>query len=163
LLIGGGNSKIQPEWSTFAAGGRFMPGRGELTDQGVALQYGDVRCVLEVELTDEEAIITARAENGLALHNLVLNIKRGQRLRTAAGLDLTLGDEALALGTAQLGAWLQCGACRLALPHGAELHWPSYAYNPYAIDAAPPDGSEMGVLSARLDNSEITWRVRAVG
>ncbi len=162
LLIGGGNSKIQPEWSTFSAGGRFMPDSGELTDQGIALQYGDVRCALQVALADAEATITARAEKGLALHNLVLNMKRGQRLRTAAGMDVTLGGEALALGTARLGEWLQFGDCRLSLPHGAELHWPTYAYNPYAIDATPPDGSEMGVLSARLDNSEITWRVRLV-
>jgi len=118
-----------------------------------------VRCALQVALADAEATITARAEKGLALHNLVLNMKRGQRLRTAAGLDITLGDMAVALGTAQLGEWLQCGDCRLTLPHGAELRWPSYAYNPYAIDAAPPDGSEMGVLSARLDNSEVVWRI----
>jgi hypothetical protein len=159
LLIGGGNSKIQPEWSTFSAGGRFMPDSGRLTARGVALQYGEVTCELEAELDDNEARLTARASHGLALHNLVLNLKRGQRLRTAAGLDITLGDMAVALGTAQLGEWLQCGDCRLTLPHGAELRWPSYAYNPYAIDAAPPDGSEMGVLSARLDNSEVVWRI----
>ena len=159
LIIGGGNSKIQPEWSTFAAGGRFMPGSGTVSDGEVVLEYGEVRCLLRVDLSDGTAAITAGAQNGLALHNLVLNMKRGQRLRTAAGLDITLGDEALALGTAQLGEWLQFGDCRITLPHGAELHWPSYAYNPYAIDAAPPDGSEMGVLSVRLDNGEVTWRV----
>ncbi|MBU0609904.1 MAG: hypothetical protein KKI08_18615 [Armatimonadetes bacterium] len=159
LIIGGGNSKIQPEWSTFAAGGRFMPDSGVVRDGEVVLEYGEVRCTLKLDLSDGAATVTAGAQNGLALHDLVLNMKRGQRLRTAAGLDVTLGDEALALGTAQLGEWSQFGDCRITIPHGAELHWPSYAYNPYAIDAAPPDGSEMGVLSARLDNDEVTWRV----
>jgi hypothetical protein len=162
LVIGGGNSKIQPEWSTFAAGGRYLPDSGRLTDEGdgVVLQYGDVSCGLALELTETEARLTARAQDGMAVNNLVLPLKRGERVRTEAGVDVELGEHALALEPAQIGAWVQLGSLRLTVPWGTRLHWPSYPFNPYAIDAAPEKGSETALLSAGLDNSEITWTIR---
>ena len=162
LIIGGGNSKIQPEWATFAAGGRYLPDSGRLADEGegIELQYGEVTCGLTLELTDEEARLTARAQNGMAVHNLVLPLEQGARVQTEGGVDVTLGEDALALEPGQIGAWIQLGSCRIAVPWGTRLHWPSYPYNPYAIDAAPPKDSETAILSAALDNSNITWAVR---
>lgn len=159
LIIGGGNSKIQPEWSTFAGNGRFMPDSGRLTDTGIALRFGDMACSLDLEMQDDRVELTARAEQGCAVHNLVLRMRKGQTLRTAGGLKVTLGDQALALSGAELGDWLSFGECRITLPPTAELHWPSYAFNPYAIDAAPPAGSEHALLSVRVDNSAATWTV----
>jgi len=97
LLIGGGNSKDQPEWSTFIAGGRFVPDAGELTDdgRGVTLTYGDLRCTLTLDLSADEAVLEASAEGGSALNQLVVRVPRGTPLRCASGLAAETGDELL--------------------------------------------------------------------
>lgn len=161
LLIGGGNSKEQPEWSSFVADGRYLPDRARLVGDGcgVALAYGNVYCLLELEMEPGSVTITGQAEKGSAVQQLVLNIKRGQTLRTATGLQTVLAETPVNWDTRQLGEWLHVGGWRIELPHGARLQWPSVAFNPYAADGAAPHGAEMGILSAHLEGSSIRWRV----
>ena len=161
LIIGGGNSKEQPEWSSFVADGRYLPDRARTVDGGcaVALAYGNVYCLLELDVQPDAVTIIGQAEKGSALQQLVVNIKRGQTLQTATGLRTVAADAPLNWDTRQLGQWLQVDNWRIEVPHGARLQWPSMPFNPYAADAAAPQGAEMGVLSAHLDGASVRWRV----
>jgi hypothetical protein len=165
LLLGGGNSKDQPEWSSFVAEGRFLPDRGELLADGagVALSYGNVRCLLRLVLTGQGVVIEAEAEGGPALQQFVLQAHPGDTVRSARGEEALLGGVAVHWGPRQLGEWLELKGCRITVPHGAEFRWPTTAFNPYAADGAPPFGSERGVLSARIDGEAIRWEVAAPG
>lgn len=162
LLVGGGNSKDQPEWSSFIADGRFVPERGELLKDGsgeptgIVLTYGRVRCLLDIRLAPGEAVVEAWAEGGPAVQNLLLHLKRGAVLSTAAGA--AAADGAIDWRTERLGKWLRVGNCRIEVPHSAHLRWPSHPFNPYAIDGAPPPGSEMGILSVPIEADKVRWR-----
>ncbi|NLS77615.1 MAG: hypothetical protein GXY76_10190 [Chloroflexi bacterium] len=161
LLLGGGNSKDQAEWSSFVANGRLMPERGALLPDrsGVALEYGGIRCLLQLAFADGRAIITASAEGGPALQQLIVQAKAGQVVRSAAGLEATLGEAALQWEAPHLGEWLEVAGCRITLPPGARFVWPTVPFNPYAVDGAAPFGSGLGVLSARIDGQPIRWAV----
>lgn len=162
LMVGGGNSKDQPEWSTFAAEGRFMPERGELLPEGdgIALTYGTVRCLLRLELSAHEAVLTASTEGGPALQQLVLQLKPGDTVRSAGGQEVTLGETAVRWGPGQLGEWLETARWRVTVPPGTELRWPVTAFNPYAADGAAAYGAERVWLGCRLESEPVEWRFR---
>jgi hypothetical protein len=161
LLLGGGNSKDQAEWSSFVADGRLMPDKGELLPEGdgIALTYGRIRCLLRLRFEGEKVIIEGAAEGGPALQQFVVQAKPGDTVRSAAGQEAKLGDSAVRWGTEQIGAWLEVNGCRITVPHGAEFRWPTLAFNPYAADGAMPFGSERGILAARLDGQPIRWEI----
>ena len=161
LLLGGGNSKDQPEWATFVADGRFVPNGGELlgdTD-GIVLTYGQVRCSLRLHLDDGKAVIEAETEGGPALQQFVVQVGRGDAVRSASGKATGLGDTPVDWGPGELGAWLDLKGCRIAVPAGASFRWPTKAFNPYAADGAAAFGSERGILSVRIDGTPVRWEI----
>lgn len=162
LVLGGGNSKDQADWSSFEAAGRFMPGKGELLPDGagVALTYGPVRCLLRLRFEGGKAIIEGASEGGPARQQFVVQAKPGYTVRSATGLDAKLGAGSVNWDTQQLGAWIEVNACRITVPHGASFRWPLVAFNPYAADGAAPFGAERGVLSARIDGKPILWEIQ---
>jgi hypothetical protein len=121
-----------------------------------------VRCTLRLEMGESGALLEAKADDGPALQQFVLQVKAGDCLRTAQGLAATLGGEALAWGPEQLGEWLEFAGLRIALPPGASFRWPTIPFNPYAADGAAAYGEERGLLSARLDGAPLTWRITSV-
>lgn len=161
LVLGGGNSKDQAEWSTFVADGRFLPDRGELLAEadGIALQYGRVRAGLRVTWENGKAVITATAEGGPALQQFVLQVRPGDHLRSAAGLEVTLGEDAVHWRPQQVGEWLEFGGLCLTVPAGTEFRWPTLAFNPYAADGAAAFGSERGLLAVRVDGAPVRWEL----
>ena len=161
LILGGGNSRDQPEWSSFVADGRFIPDRGELLDDGtgVALTYGRVRCRLRLLFEEHNPVIEAGTEGGSALQQFVIQTAPGDMVRTATGQQTTLRDTAVHWGPAQLGAWLEWRGCRITVPAGAMFRWPTTPFHPYAADGAASFGSERGLLSARIDGDPIRWRI----
>jgi hypothetical protein len=163
LVVGGGNSKDQPEWSTFVAEGRFVPERGELLagGDGIMLTYGRVRCRLRLELTPVLAVLEAAAENGPAVFQMVVQAQRGQPLVTAGGRRCVVGDDALDVSGPALGDWLEVAGCRIRVPRNARFRWPTVPFNPYAIDGAAPFGSERAVLSGALEQAAARWEFTA--
>ncbi len=67
LLLGGGNSKDQAEWSSFVADGLLLPSKAELLSDGtgVALTYGNVRCLLRLWFEERKVVIEGTAEVAL--------------------------------------------------------------------------------------------------
>ena len=161
LILGGGNSKDQPEWSSFVADGRFMPDQGELLPDGtgVALIYGRVHCQLRLGFEEQIPVVEAVAEGGPALQQLLVQATPGDTVRSAARQETTLAAAAVFWGPAKLGAWLEVKGCRIMVPAGAEFRWPTAPFNPYAADGAAAFGSERGILSARIDGQPVRWEI----
>ena len=159
LLIGGGNSRNQPEWSTFVTSGRYIPDSAEIDGGAVALTYGASRCLIDLQFDGGAAIVKASVEGGSAINHLTFPLKREQEIRCASGLSTVTGDEILRWSAAEIGEWTELRDFRITLPEGAYLLWPTVPFNPYAIDGAAGFGSETAVLSAPLEDGTIEWRI----
>jgi len=170
LIVGGGNTKLQPLWSNYTVGDPSLlahrPGdenpdfrpRGELyhvpsaaalavePQPELTLTYGPEECRIGVEVKDERTIVlgletTCRSDLPVAAH-LTLLPRLGQTIETAAGEKAVIGEEAMSFSAERIGDWLRHAGCRFTLPAGASLHWPALPHNPYRKDgrAGPAEG-----------------------
>jgi len=170
LILGGGNTKLQPAWSNFTVGdiallahrpgddnphflpqGRLyhVPSAAELVQQpelGLNLTYGPQRCCIRILPKDDRTLqyrLQTTGESGLPVAaHLTLMPHCGRPLETAAGRKFVLGDAPIELGPDQIGGWISHNGCRLRLPATASLHWPRLPHNPYTKDGRshPQDG-----------------------
>jgi hypothetical protein len=170
LILGGGNTKLQPGWSTFTVGDTGLlehtPGdaspdfrpKGELyhvpseatlvidPEPGLDLTYGPESCSIRVRPKDERVLElsvqgTSNSDLPVAAH-LTLIPHLNEPLETAAGTSALLTAAPLLLPPEQLGAWVSHHGCRLYLPSNASLRWPLLPHNPYRKDghAEPEEG-----------------------
>jgi hypothetical protein len=165
LIVGGGNTKLQPLWSSFTVGDtaqlRHRPGdeqpdfapRGDLvhipswarlqpdkTAAGLSLGYGREQCRLSLRLPKQNRLsliceATSRSHQPVEGHVVFLPPAKA-RLRTAGGKSATLGEAPLAWSGTNLGAWFQYGKVRVSAPAGARLLWPARPHNPYRKDGS---------------------------
>jgi hypothetical protein len=161
MLIGGGNSRNQPEWSTFVTAGRYIPDAGEISDGAVTLTYGDSRCTIDLQLDDGAATIEASVQAGSAINHLTFPLLPEEQIEAEGGLSAVTGAETLRWGARDMGEWLQMRGFRITLPDGAYLLWPTVPFNPYAIDGAAGMNSETAVLSAPVEDGPVHWRLEA--
>ncbi len=168
LVVGGGNSRGQPERSTFAvwAGGacrhvagaaRVSPGGGRSAD-AIELDYGKVRCRLAVRALDARRLelrFSARGARGAeVIAGLLLRPPAGTKLTTSRVKKPEALDPRRELGRSWpadgRGGWLKAGALAVRVPAGAILRWPQYPFNPYAIDGAAPKEQAAAHLRVKL-------------
>ena len=162
LILGGGNTKLQPGWSTFTVGDpallshragdtnpQFLP-RSQLyhvpsaatlipgPEPSLGLRYGPETCrIRTVPKSDRvlEVVVEGTAESDLrTTAHLALIPHFGKRLETASGRKHVLGPQPIALSAGQIGGWIDHGGYRLRLPAGATLQWPVLPHNPYRAD-----------------------------
>lgn len=174
LIVGGGNSKNQPEWSTFAVGSgadashlpvaaALHPGDGE---DAVALTYetpargesakASATCVLGLRIASPECLeihLTGPADVQAEAH-LTLKLDREEPLRTGAGATLGLDGPSIDLDAGASGGWIGCDKWRLTVPAGSRLQWPVLPFNPYAADGAAPLDEAAGILTVPVDGAE---------
>lgn len=162
LILGGGNTKLQPGWSNFTVGDMTLlahtagdtspdflpkgelyhvPSAAKLTTElqlGLDLSYGPETCRIRIEVKDERSLvyrIEASRESPLpVMAHLTLLPKAGETLEVGGGKQITLGDEAMTLTPEELGGRLDYAGCRFKLPDGASLYWPALPHNPYRKD-----------------------------
>ena len=170
LILGGGNTKLQPAWSSFTVGDTsllahtpgdespdFLP-KGELyhvpsvaklilePDPGLDLTYGPETCRVRIRLKDDrtlEYVLEASGESDLpAAAHLTLIPHINQPLETGGGQKVTLGTEPVSFSPEQVGGQITYAGYRLHLPASASLHWPALPHNPYRKDghANPSEG-----------------------
>jgi hypothetical protein len=180
LVVGGGNSKHQPEFSTFEViCGRVKRLQAdeaviETGDDGdtLKLTYGDVRCEVSVSAGEAEAIeLTFGAEAGASddvqiIAGFTLPHLDGATLRASAEcgpyeLD-ALTERGVGWPAEAAEKWLEIGRLRIELTGGGRFEWPVYPVNPYAIDNAAPSEQAVGLLTHRLDPGGEPWRVRLI-
>lgn len=160
LLVGGGNSKEQPEFSSFLAAGKFIPEQAELSEDGqrLMLHYGPVCCTLTCQVEKDRILLQAEAQNGPALQQLMLRLKEGNRIRFSNGKETILSlENAVSFRPQEFGTLLELDDCTLHLPPNTSFRWPVYPFNPYAADGAAGFGEENALLSVRLDGQPARW------
>ena len=164
-IIGGGNSKRQPELATFAvhrADGEwsYLPldaliaGSREADTMCVAHEGFSLRFTFDIQ-DDTRAVVRAQAEftydrPDTAYLHLPLVLHAGGTLEAGAGRSFTLSARRLELsGVGELShnGW------RASLPPAARLSWPYYTYYPYG-DVRVPENihNALGVLAVPLKN-----------
>jgi len=164
LILGGGNTKLQPAWSNFTVGDMallahrpgdtnpdFLP-KGRLDhvpraaklvvdpEPGLGLSYGEETCRIQIEPRDDRTLdyrIEATAVSGLpVVAHLTLIPRFGKTLLTAGGEKVTIGEKPVLLSPEQLGGRLTHAGYRVHLPSTASLHWPALPHNPYRKDGS---------------------------
>jgi len=165
LIVGGGNTKLQPFWSNFTVGNTaqlqhragdenpdFKP-KGDLihipasarlqadkTAPGLNLSYGSEECRIVVRPLDDKRLrlvceATSNARKPVEGH-VVLTPEANEDLKSATGKSVKLNDKPLVWTEADIGAWFQYGAVRVSVPPGVKLMWPMKRHNPYKKDGS---------------------------
>jgi hypothetical protein len=180
VILGGGNTKLQPAWSNFTVGDagllthkpgdenpNFRPPEGKLfhvasaakllaqPPPGLELTCGPETCRISVLIKDQRTLeyrVEATQQSALptAAH-LTLLPHLGEPLQTAAGREATLGSQPLALLPAELGTWLAHAGWRIEVPDGAGLRWPLLPHNPYRKDGRAEPSEGRIVIDVPLD------------
>jgi hypothetical protein len=187
LILGGGNTKLQPGWSTFTVGDpallshragdtnpQFLP-RGKLyhvpsgaaltggPEPSLSLTYGPETCRVRIVPKSDrvlELVVEGTVQSDLptAAH-LTLIPHLGKLLETAAGRKHVLKAEPIALAADQIGGWIDHGGYRLRLPPRATLQWPALPHNPYRADGCATVDEARLVLHVPLDREHPTCSV----
>jgi hypothetical protein len=170
LILGGGNTKLQPLWSTFTVGDtkllshkpgdenpNFSPRAGLVhvptdakllaKDDAIELDYGGVRCSVTIDVSDPHrarltySVDSPTADKPVEAH-LTLIPQLGKPWRSASGEHGTLNEQPLELKPGGAGAWFEHNGCRISIPKNASVTWPVLPHNPYTKDghAEPKEG-----------------------
>ena len=160
LIIGGGNSKGQSEWSNFIfpRAGRlaYIPSGGEVRENQLVLSYEDKKASLEVspgsktELKLKAALLDPTSA---ATGQLLLHLKAGNTCKTAAGGVLSLSDRPIEIRAEDAGGWVEFEGWRINLPAGSKVNFPSYPFDPEARDTRAPLSEARGILSYPLNST----------
>lgn len=192
LILGGGNTKLQPLWSAFTLGDprllthrageespTFTPPAGLLhvpaaatldgDSLALALRYGDTLCRVSVHLVAPQQARLCYAVEGpidkpVAAHVPLLP-HLGERWETASGQQGTLGAESFQLKAGEAGAWFAHHGWRIGLPPDATVSWPALPHNPYRKDgrAEPAEARIVITLPFRRDLSRQEITVEVFG
>ncbi|MBT3271884.1 MAG: hypothetical protein HN368_01920 [Spirochaetales bacterium] len=172
LIVGGGNSKDQPEWSTFSIDNGssvlYIPDGAELrstdTSDKVLLNYGPYRCTLEVSAPKDgriEVRMTGPSEaatsSAAAIARLPLRLQPGDIVETERGDNFQIDEDSLKLNRTNSGSWIKIPGAKIRLPESAEFNWPVLPFNPYTADGKAPIQYAVAILSADLSLGEVSF------
>ena len=160
LIAGGGNSKLQPLWSTFTLGNtellKHTPGEedpdfaavdglihcpqsaklGE-DDETVLvdLHYGSALCTVSLKLDAESAVATFSAAG-----EITATLAAHVTLLPQIGESLQIGEQSWVLGdevidmTFATSTTISHGRWQMSCGPGSRFHWPALPHNPYRKD-----------------------------
>lgn len=158
LVIGGGNSKGQSEWSNFIfpRSGRlaYVPNNGEVRESQVVLTYGDNKASLDLspesksELRIKAALLDTTSS---ATGQLLLHLKAGNTCKTASGGVLSLSDRTIEITAEDSGGWVEFEGWRINLPAGSKVNFPSYPFDPEDRHGKAALSAARGILSFPLN------------
>ena len=177
LVTGGGNTKLQPYWSTFTVGDpaqlRITPGEegpnfipdidlgwtpesATLSEQaGVTrmdLVYSGVECCVRAEVDEAGAFcLTFTAPPGRRIEAHVPFLRRKNRVQLGSDEEIVLTKQELLLGSVRIGDHFVLDRLRVSVPKGAMLRWPAWQYNPYKKDGSSSISSAKLVLVMPFD------------
>lgn len=184
LIVGGGNTKMQPLWSNFTVGDVSLLQRkpGEIAPTftppdslvhipsgaalekadpvGLLLNYGSERCEITVDPVDDSTVkihlkATTDSCQTVAAH-LTLFPHIGKPFSTEGGVEKTLNGETFTLSGKEIGTWIEHAGWRLTVPDNATITWPVLPHNPYVKDgsAKPAEGRIVVTLPFSKDKQD---------
>ena len=159
LIVGGGNTKLQPLWSTFTVGDTsLMVNTGDQSDPNfgpfegllhipdditlgdsdeapaLSLNYGNETCKVTTHPEDDGTltlIYEATSNSGMEVEGHVTLIPHlGKPLASSGGSVEKLGEEAVEWSGSE-GGWVEHAGWRMALPEGSRLVWPALPHDAY--------------------------------
>lgn len=193
LIVGGGNTKLQPLWSTFTVGDisllkhkpgdtdpKFTPdgplyhvpseAKLETNDPvGLNLKYGEEDCQVSVEPVDDTTLnlrlkSTVMSGQPVEAHlTLIPHLKLP--LKTQSGLEEKLEDQ-FTLTSDQTGDWISHAGWRISVPKGSSVIWPVLPHNPYVKDGSPKTQDECRIVISvpfGKDEAERVIRIEVPG
>ncbi|MFZ2644455.1 MAG: hypothetical protein WA117_25925 [Verrucomicrobiia bacterium] len=173
LIVGGGNTKMQPFWSNFTVGDtallqhkpgdenpKFKPKdglvhlpsaarlRAEKDAPGLDLTYGGEDCRITAQPKGDRTLtlvceVSRKSDKAVEAH-IVFLPRIGKSVTCASGKTVKLGEAAFDWAAADIGAWFEHGGVRVNVPPGARLAWPKKRHSPYTKDG------RSGLHDARL-------------
>ncbi len=186
LILGGGNTKLQPLWSTFTVGDTrllkhkagdknpnfsepagllHVPSKAKLEGEAKTLTflYGTVECSVHLDLleTNKARLIytaNASATNKPVEAHVTFLPALGKEWRTASGRSGDL-QKFFDLGAKETGGWFEHNGWRVQLPPGARLSWPALRHNPYRDDGRSDLGDARLVLTLPFSTSVTNYTV----
>jgi hypothetical protein len=164
LILGGGNTKLQPLWSTFTCGDvnllkhkpgderpifipppelKHTPSDGTLDVDHTMLEldYAGTSCSVVVDLSDANrakityTLQTPQTKDVAAHVPLIPKLKA--KWATASGKGGKLSDAPINLKPGEAGDWFAHRGFRIRIPREASVTWPALPHNPYAKDGKP--------------------------
>jgi hypothetical protein len=164
LILTGGNTKLQPLWSTFTAGDtallRHVPGDTEpdfrprdglvhvpskatldADHTAVHLAYGPTQCICRLDIRDATTAeisyeLVDESDLPVAAHAAFLP-HIGENWETAVSTGV-LDESPIRLTARECGGWFAHHGWRLMLPDNAVVQWPVRPHNPYTKDGSAP-------------------------
>lgn len=179
LIVGGGNTKLQPYWSNFTVGDpellehkkgdtapKFTPPPGLMHTPTSAtvkvdsdhvrasLMYGKVRCGIDVTcMSDKSVRIVCKTsgpwDNRVEGHVTLFPHTRAE-VTSQGGQEVKLGSEPFEWTGGRLGQWVRHAGWQLSAPKGASLFWPKKRHNPYKKAGESTLGDARMVLAFEL-------------
>ncbi|MFP4026773.1 MAG: hypothetical protein ACLFWL_03180 [Candidatus Brocadiia bacterium] len=174
LIIGGGNTKLQPLWSNFTVGDtsllrhtpgdtdpEFSPRKGLLhvpdnatymddkSAPGLLLNYGEETCNITLTPKNDTSLTIkyeATANSGDAVEgHVTLLPDLHETLDFGSGESVELGEEFLERSGE---SWIEHRGWRLYLPEDSRVVWPALPHNPYRKggESTPEEGRIVVVL-----------------
>ncbi len=179
MIAGGGNTKLQPYWSTFTVGDPaqlahtpgdespdftpddidllWTPTKASTGHEGdvtrLDLSYGDEQCSVEVWPDGERVVLTYRAPAGRRIEAHLPLMMRGPALSPASGERVMLTDEPLELSPEQVGGAFTYADVTVTVQPPAGLRWPARQHNPYTRDGSSSLGAAKLVLVMPFDGT----------
>jgi hypothetical protein len=185
LILGGGNTKLQPRWSNFTSGDidtfhhragdenpKFtpppgvvhVPGSARLLDDdeiGLALDYAGKAAEIRVRIVDANTLEYVVAGDPALTAHVTLLPRFGAPLRAEKEASVA-GKATLHWDAAHLGRRIEHGKARITLPADTTLDWPVLPHNPYRKDGSATPAEGRIVLSSPIDAKPRTFRIEVV-
>ncbi|MEO6434724.1 MAG: hypothetical protein ABIP55_03045 [Tepidisphaeraceae bacterium] len=190
VILGGGNTKLQPLWSTFTVGDvsllkhtpgdespNFFPPAGKLLhtpsdatldpeNARLELDYNGTKCAVRIDLSDPDKAKVVYSLLSPSVKDVAAHVPLLPKLKetwaTASGKSGTLSEEPITLGPGEAGAWFEHRGFRVTLPPQASITWPALPHNPYAKDGKPALADGRIVITLPF-SSEQTKQEIAIG
>jgi len=179
LVAGGGNTKVQPYWSTFTVGDpallKHTPGdeSPDFTPQldllwtpdeaaiandeagtRMDIRYGNVSCRVEACVADGALALTYAAPKGARVEAHLPLLNRALSFESANHQNIPLGEEDVVWPSAQFGGRFTYGGLEVTVPDGASLRWPARQHNPYKKDGSSELSAAKLVVCMPFDKRE---------
>lgn len=187
LILGGGNTKLQPLWSTFTVGDTTLlkhrpgdeapdfsepagllhvPSQATLAANGprLTLEYGETRCSVALDFVDRNRTrLTYAVSSPLRTSPVEAHVPFlpaiGKRWRTASGKSGSLGTAPFQLSAAETGPWFEHNGWRVDVPPEARITWPVLPHNPYRKDGQAGPGEGRIVLTLPFSTNVTTQTI----
>lgn len=168
LILGGGNTKLQPLWSTFTVGDtsqfahkpgdenpNFLPPSDLLhvptnavlnpKSLDLALTYGPTQCGVRLELVNANMARLIYSVASLPAFPVEAHVTlipaMGETWETGTGKKGTISDTSFRLSSEEIGGWFSHNGWRVSVPPGASIVWPALQFHPYAKGGVATSGA----------------------